>query len=183
MIMAKVKAKEWYPIVAPKMFGGKVIGETFVLDPESVAKRTVEATLYDLGGDSSRFYFKLFFKITGIADGKASTAFVGHECMRDFIARIVQPRTNRIDTNDVFDLKDAKLRVKTIAITNRLVKASIPTDIRKRISELLKERMSGMTLDEFVGQMIEGKLQAEVRAQLNKIYPIRAFELHKTRVL
>jgi len=181
--MAKDKAKEWYPIVAPKMFGEKVMGETFALDPENATKRIVEATLYDLGGDSNRYYFKLFFKVVGIADGKASTAFIGHECMRDYVARIVQPRTNRIDTNDVFELKDGKIRVKTISITARMVKASIPTDIRKRIYDLLKEKLAGMTLEEFILDMLEGKLQTLMRADLNKIYPMRAFEFHKTKVM
>ena len=181
--MAKVKGKEWYPIVAPKMFGNRVLGETFALDPDNIPKRVLSATLIDLTGEPSKYYFKLFFKIREIKDGKARTEYVGHECTRDFLARIVNIRTNRIDTNDIFSLKEGKIRVKTIAITTSHVRASVATDLRKKISQLLSEKLSSMSLDEFVNDMIEGKIQSSVRSEVNKIYPLRSFEIKKTKVL
>ncbi|MFQ6009973.1 MAG: 30S ribosomal protein S3ae [Candidatus Aenigmatarchaeota archaeon] len=180
--MAKVKGKEWYQIVAPKMFGNKVLGETFALDPDAIPSRVMAATLLDLTGEPSKYYFKLFFRITDLKGGKANTTFVGHECTRDYIARVVSIRTNRIDTNNVFHLKDARIRVKTIAITTRHVRASVATDIRKKIGELLSERLSKMSLEDFVKEMVAGKIQSYVRFEVNKVYPLRAFEINKTGV-
>jgi ribosomal protein S3AE len=73
-------------------------------------------------------------RVDEIKDGKAMTKFIGHDCTRDYLSRIVRPRTTRIDTNDIIDLVDNKLRVKTVAISNRSVSKNVESAIRKNIS-------------------------------------------------
>lgn len=182
--MAKaMKGKEWFKIFAPKYFGETMLGETPAMEPEQVIGRVVDISLTDLTGDPSRYYMKLFFKVVKIEGNKARTIFVGHECTRDFISRIVQLRTERIDTNDVFKLKDSKIRIKTITITNRHVTASVSTEIRKTINKILGKKTKEMTLEEFVKAFTSGELQQNIRAKITKIYPVRAFEFNKTEIL
>ena len=101
---------------------------------------------------------------------------------RDYIARIVQIRTTRIDTNSILNLKDAKIRVKAIIICNRNVSQTTAKDVRSTANQMIKERITKMTSDEFIKAMILGNLQKEIKKSLNKVYPIRFLEIRKTRL-
>ena len=180
---SKLKGKEWYQIVAPKFFGDFVIGETIAIEPKQLIGRVVETSLTDITGDATKYYLKFYFKIDDVKDKKAITRFFGHDCTRDFLARIVRRRTTRIDTNDIVKLKDNKIRIKSIAISNRRVSEEVERKIRKNIRELIIENVSKMKTEEFVREIIDGKLQQKIRKAISKVYPLRHFEFRKTEVL
>jgi small subunit ribosomal protein S3Ae len=180
---SKLKGKEWYQIVAPKFFGDFIVGETLTLDPNLLKGRVIETSITDITGDPNKYYLKFYFKIDEIKEGKALTKFVGHDCTRDFVSRVVRTRTSRIDTNDTIDLLDNKIIVKTISISNRSVSRSIESEIRKHVSENVKKELTKMKTEEFIKGMIEGSIQSRIRKSLSKVYPLRQFEFRKTEVL
>jgi small subunit ribosomal protein S3Ae len=179
---SKLKGKEWFQIYVPKMFGDIVIGETMAIDPQNIMGRVVEASMTDISGDPSKYYLKFFFKVNEIKDGKAQTTLRGHDCTRDYISRIVRTRTTRIDTNEIVDLTDVKLRVKTISISNRAVSNNIASALRKGLQELVKSELSKMSYEQFMQGMIEGSIQSRIRKSISKVYPLRQFEFRKTEV-
>ncbi|MEM7824345.1 MAG: 30S ribosomal protein S3ae [Candidatus Aenigmatarchaeota archaeon] len=182
-VEAKWKGKEWYQILAPKYIGDIVIGETLATDAEKLKGRIVEASLMDLTGDPAKHHIKLFFKITEIAGNKALTKFIGHEVMRDFITRAVQSRTTRIDSNDVISFTDGKLRIKGLAITNRPVSKAVDKAIRSAIRNAIAGSANGKKIEEWVSIMASGELQRTIRNELNKIYPIRMFEIRASELI
>jgi small subunit ribosomal protein S3Ae len=183
MAKEKWKGKEWFQIKAPEYFKNVVIGETPTFDNKLVKGRVVEASLIELTNDPGKYYIKFFFKVTDLDANVANTKFHGHVCTKDYIARIVQVRTSRIDTNNIVELKDGKLRIKGIAITNRRVKVSLKSDIRKAVIVAIKEEVGKLTTKDFIKAMIEGKLQNEIKKDLTKLYPVRFFEFRKTEVI
>ena len=48
MAKPKVAKKEWYPIIAPKIFKGVVIGETVVYDPDKMIGKSMSENLMNL---------------------------------------------------------------------------------------------------------------------------------------
>lgn len=180
-VKEKFRGKEWFEIRAPKFLGEGAVGETPAIDAAMLVGRTVESNLFELANDPSKFHIKLFFKIESVNGRNAYTRFFGHECTRDFISRIVQKRTGVVETNDLLNLADGKLRVKSIAICNRPVQTNIKMKIRKMIGEML--RAEKPTTERFVQDFLSGKTQNAIRNELSKIYPIRIFELRKTEVV
>jgi small subunit ribosomal protein S3Ae len=182
-MVSKLKGKEWYQIVAPGFFGDFVIGETMAIAPNQIIGRTVETSLTDITGDPNKYYLKFFFKIEDVKENKASTKFIGHDCTRDFLSRIVHGRSTRIDTNDIIKLVDSNLRVKTIAVSNRRVSKTVEMKIRKAIREVVINELSKLKTEEFIRELIAGNLQLKIRKSTSKVYPIRYFEFRKTEVL
>jgi small subunit ribosomal protein S3Ae len=182
-MVSKLKGKEWYKIVAPSFFGDFVIGETMAISSNLLKGRTVETSLTDITGDPNKCYLKFFFKIDEVKENKALTKFIGHDCTRDFLARIVRTRSTRIDTNNIIKLLDNNIRVKTIAISNRRVSKSVAMSIRKNISEAVVNDLSKLKTEEFIRELISGNLQSKIRKIISKVYPLRWFEFRKTEVL
>ena len=180
-IEKSLKGKVWVKILAPKFFEEKFLGETLANEPKNVLGRTVEAGAFEFG-NPEKFYFKIFFKVDGIDGSIARTKFFGHDCSRDFLARVVHYNATRIDTNDIVQMKDAKLRIKTVSMTARQVSQAVDKELRKKISGFVAG-LKELTEEEFVKKMISDELQQNIRAEVNKIYPLRAFEFRKSEVL
>ena len=177
-----LKGKSWYTIVSPAMFGEKPLGEALASDPSVLMGRKINVSLMELTGDPARYYMTVRFKVNDVNGNVAKTVFDGHECTRDFVARIVQRRTQRIDTNTVLTLKDGKLRVKAVAISNRRVTDSVAKAIQRYLIGSIAAATDG-TIEDFIKLFLSGELQGKIRAEANIIYPLRAFEIHKTEVL
>ena len=180
----KMKGKEWYQIVAPKMFKNKVICETPVTNPDEALKRTVVINYTQIDGPPSKYYIKIKLKAEKIEDKKIKMKYVGHECQRDYIAQMVRKRTMRIDNRIVTETKDKKkLVIKTIAITIKRSKTSIKSQIRKKVQELIEKKVPETKFEDLIKSILSDKFQKEIRKEVNKIYPLSRFEVWKLEVL
>ena len=181
--MAKKLVKQWCDILAPKYFGNKVLGQTLAVEPAKTVGKVIEASLVELTGEASKYYMIVSFKIKNAEGSKLITDFAGHTCTKDFVARVVQIGTERIDTNNVVTLKDGKVRVKTIAVTNGPVRHGVEKKLRSTIQDMIVKELSEMTVESFVKNMITGVIQKKIRKDINKIYPLRQFEFTASKIL
>lgn len=180
----KAKRKEWFTIIAPKIFGEKEIGRTIVSDAASLIGRKVVVNLVDLTDDFSKYYLKLSFKISKLEGDKAFTKFDGSECLRDYISRMVLRRTRRVDTIQDLATKDGiKIRIKTLTIVPRRIKSSIQATIRNNIREMVKSEVENSTLEQFIKSMLSDEFKNKVLKQARKVYPVRNFEIRKTEIV
>ena len=104
----KMKGKEWYSIVAPRVFKGKVIGEALITDPSEAVKRTMVINYTQLDGHPSKYYIKIRLRADKVEEGKIKMKYAGHECQRDYIAQMVRKRAMRIDNRVAVETKDKK---------------------------------------------------------------------------
>jgi len=185
MIMAKkLKGKEWYVILAPKIFKEKEIGETPVSDIKTLIGRKVDVHLINLIDDLSKYYIKFYFKVKEIKDDKAYTEFDGFECLRDYISRMIRYGIKRIDTiQDLTTSDKVKLRVKTIIITSKKMKKNVETNLKKFVEEKMKKNVETNKLNEFIEKIINDNFKNSMINDGGKIYPIRAFEIRRVERL
>jgi len=180
----KLKGKEWYTLIAPKIFGEKVIGETPVGDPETIKSRVISVSLVNLTNDSSKYYLKFNFKVKNVKEKKALTEFWGFECLRDYISRKVRHGVLRIDNIIDITTKDGiKLRVKTITLTSRKAKREIEVVLRKFVKEKLEKNISNSTLEDFIRGVLNDSLKRSIMDEGSSIYPIYFFELRRVERL
>lgn len=180
----KWKAKKWYTIVAPSVFGEVPLGTTPSDNPLKLVGRVIETTLYDLTGDFTLVHVHLYFQIVKIIGNKCITRFKGHELARDYMRSIVRRRSSKIQ--GIFNIRTRDgygLRITAVVLTSYRCKTSQKRAIRKIMKEIIEQRASELTLNDLIKAMIFGKLSSEIFAQAKKIYPLRKVEIYKSKLL
>jgi small subunit ribosomal protein S3Ae len=178
------REKRWYDIVAPPMFGSARIGETPTSDPSQLTGRVFETTLGDIIEDFSKSHIKLYFQVKGLEEGRAITRFIGHDLARDYIRSQIRRRATRISDVSMVTTQDGyKLRVSSMITTLRRIQSSQLEAIRRDMREVIRARAGGRTFDQFVQEVVLGKLSADIYKEAKKYCPVRRVEVWKTKVL
>lgn len=174
----KWRGKAWYMVVAPSFFGNVELGSIPAEDPEKLIGRVVEATLYDITADFSHHYLKMFFQVNEIDAKTAKTLFKGHEYSRDYLRSLVRRRTTKVDSLINLTTKDGyKLRIAVSALTLSRIKTSQEKIIRKMMDKTIHEKAEALSLDQFVQEMVLGKLLQTSTTKLKKLHPLGTSEL------
>jgi small subunit ribosomal protein S3Ae len=180
----KWRGKTWYMVVAPPFFGNVELGSLPAENSEQLIGRVVEATLYDITSDFSHQYLKMFFQINELDGKTAHTLFKGHEYSRDYLRSLVRRRTTKVD--GLFNLitKDGyKLRIAVSALTLSRIKTSQEKLIRDMMAKTVDEKAAVLTLDQFVQEMVLGKIASDVYNKAKKVAPLRHVGIRKSKLI
>jgi small subunit ribosomal protein S3Ae len=180
----KWRGKVWYMVIAPSFFGNIELGAIPAQEEQQMIGRVVEATLYDITGDFSHHYLKMFFQINQIEGKTAKTLFKGHEYSRDFLRSLVRRRTTKVDGLFNLTTKDGyKLRVSVSALTLSRIKTSQEKIIRDMMESTIKEKAAALTLDQFVQEMVLGKIASDIYNQAKLVAPLRHVGIRKSKLI
>src|SRR4030042_1110780 len=170
----KWRSKTWYMVTAPPYFGNTELGAIPADEPEKLIGRTVEATLYDVTGDFSHQYLKIYFQVNQIDGKTAHTIFKGHEYSRDYLRSLVRRRTTKVDGLFAITTKDGYgLQVAVSGFTLSRVKTSQEKDIRAIMSRIIRQKAKALTIDQFAQEMVLGKIASDIYNEAKKIAPLR----------
>lgn len=184
LVTKKAKTKEWFTILAPKIFDEREIGKTMISNPNGLIGRRIILSLMELTNDFGKYYMKFVFRISRVEGSKAFTEFDGSECLRDYLSRMVLRRVRKIDAVQDLTTKDGiKIRVKSLAITSRKIKSSIQETIRLGVKDIIKNEVENSTLEEFIEKIISDEIKNKILRESRKAYPVRNFEIRKTEVI
>ncbi len=180
----KWRSKSWYMIVAPPYFGNVEIGSVPAAEQDLLIGRVAEATLYDITGDFSHQYLKMFFQVNEIEGKTARTLFKGHEYSRDYLRSLVRRRTTKVDGLFNLTTKDGyKLRVAVSALTLSRIKTSQEKTIRQIMTKTIKEKSAALTLDQFVQEMVLGKIASDIYNESKLVAPLRHVGIRKSKLV
>lgn len=179
----KWRGKAWYTVVSPPYFGGVELGAIPADDPSKLVGRVVDATLYDITNDFAHQYLKMYFKVADVEGKTARTIFKGHEYSRDYLRSLVRRRTTRVDgifsvtTTDGYGLR---LAVSVFTLTR--IKTSQEQEIRVVMRKNVEEKASSLTFDQFVQELVLGKIASDVYNEAKKIAPLRHVGIRKSKL-
>jgi len=180
------KMKKWYTVYAPETFNSTIIGETVALEPEKLIGRTIETSISDLTGDGDmrKQKQKVFFRIIDVKGTDAKTEFVRHEITRDYEKSLVRRRNTRIDAIvDAQTKEGQKFRLKLIGLAGKRPQTTQISAIRARIKESVQKDASVKSTNEFLQEVIYGRLVSQLYKNAGKIYPLRHLTLRKCEAL
>jgi|SRR3989338_851475 len=178
MAKPKIARKEWYPILAPKLFQNAVLGETYVYEPQEMLGKGVVSNLMGLTNDIKRQNINILFRVNSVDNGKAFADIIGYNMLNSSIKRLVRRNIEKIDMSFSCKTSDNKtLQVKPLLIARAATKGSIAAKIRRIAHDSLIRYISSVTYDTFVNDLVSHKVQTSLRSELNKVYPLRICEI------
>lgn len=177
------KAKQWYNVVAPDMFGKNNIGETVAEEPEKLIGRVVEITLGELTNDLSKQNTKLILKIDRVGGDTAYTKFIGHQLTQDYLRSLVKRQTSAVETNVSVTTKDGyTVKVKPSCFTIKRARANQVKAIRQIMNRVIEAKAKELDLPQFIQEVVTGKLSASIYHDVKPVYPLRRVEVRKTEI-
>jgi len=182
-IKDKWRDKKWYTIISPPYFGGIELGAVPTDDPTKLVGRTVDSTLYDITNDFAHQYLKLYFRVEEVEGKTARTVFKGHEYSRDFLRSLVRRRTTRVDGIFNVNTKDNYgLTLSVSVFTLSRIKTSQEHDIRTIMNRIVREKATNLTFDQFVQELVLGKIASDIYNETKKISPLRHVGVRKSKL-
>jgi len=171
-------------IIAPSFFGNIELGSVPAEEDEKLIGRVVEATLYDITGDFSHMYLKMFFQVNEVDGKTAKTLFKGHEYSRDYLRSLVRRRTTKVDGLFSLTTKDGyKLRIAVSALTLSRIKTSQEKIVRNIMERIVKEKAAALTVDQFAQEMVLGKIASDIYNEAKKVAPLRHVGIRKSKLV
>jgi len=171
-------------VVAPSFFGNVELGAIPAQEPEQLIGRVIEATLYDITADFSHHFLKMFFQVNEVDAKTAKTLFKGHEYSRDYLRSLVRRRTTKVDSLINLTTKDGyKLRIAVSALTLSRIKTSQEKIIRKMMEKTIHEKANALSMDQFVQEMVLGKIASDIYNQAKEVAPLRHVGIRKSKLL
>ena len=174
----KKKKKEWFEISAPKDFNYRVIGETPAEEPEDIVGRTVTINLSRLVGDIKRQNTNVDFIVTDVKEGRCQTSVIKIWMQPSTVKRMVRTGSNKIDESVLLKTKDSiSVRIKPMLITKSKIKGSVRRALRLAMLDEIKKAAEKSSYEQLVKSVIDFGLQKELKAKLDKIYPLRSAQI------
>ncbi len=179
----KWRNKSWYTVMTPNYFGNVELGAVPTDDPKKLVGRIIDATLYDITNDFAHQYLKMYFQVTEVEGKMAETVFKGHEYSRDYLRSLVRRKTTRVDVIiDVTTKDGCRVRTAVSAFTLTRVKTSQEVAIRSIMREIVDEKASVLTLDQFAQEMVLGKIASDIYNEAKKVAPLRHVGMRKSKL-
>ncbi len=180
----KWRGKGWYMVTAPPYFGNVELGSVPADEPQGLIGRTIDATLYDITGDYSHQYLKMYFQVNEIDGKTARTVLKGHEYSRDYLRSLVRRRTTKVDGLFNIATRDGtNLRIAVSAFTLSRVKTSQEREIRQIMTKIIGEKAAALTMDQFAQEMVLGKIASDIYNEAKKIAPLRHVGIRKSKLV
>ncbi|HIH36797.1 MAG TPA: 30S ribosomal protein S3ae [Methanocellales archaeon] len=178
------KAKKWYNVLAPEMFGHATIGETPTDEPKKLIGKIMTTTLGEMTDDWSKKNINMLFKIYEVDANGAQTIFIGHEMARDYMRSLVKRRTSKIDANIIATTPDGyKVRVKPSCFTVRRASHPQIKTIRQMMHDIVTYRAKELDFTAFIQEIVLGKISSDIYKVAKDIYPLRRVEVRKTEIV
>ncbi|RFA93486.1 30S ribosomal protein S3ae [Pyrobaculum aerophilum] len=176
--------KKWFSVYAPSYLGGVFLAEVPANEAQKLLMRTLEVSLYDITKDISHLPIKLKFQIHRVEGLKALTRFKGLELTRDYIRSLVRKGTSKVTAITEVKTKDGMvMRITVLGITTHRIGTAQKSAMRKKTIETLVKKAAELDSGQFLKEILEGTLAADLFIVAKKIAPMRKVEIAKIKVL
>jgi ribosomal protein S3AE len=175
--MANVK-KHWVPVLAPTIFKNEELGQSYVLETDSLKGRGISVNLMNLTSDMKKSNLNVSFRIVDIKEGKAHTRVTGIEMQSGMVKRLIRRGRTKVEDSFTITLKGGQVaRIKPLLVTKAIVNNTTGALVRHRVRETLAALASEHTFETLVNDIVSMKLQRHIKAAVNTIYPLRSVDI------
>jgi ribosomal protein S3AE len=177
------KKKKWFDIALPSILKGEVFSQGFAETPEELINRTITVSLGDAISAPSKKYINLKLIISSVKTSVAHTDIKALEVIPSFLLRKSR-KNSKVTAKAIGQTSDGfKIGITLCAITNGHCISTAKTEIRKRLMEYLSKIIKESRKDAIISNIISNSIQANIKKDIHKVFPVRSIELEKIKVL
>jgi small subunit ribosomal protein S3Ae len=170
----KIKKKHWFEIVAPKLFGEVVLGETHVEDKEGAIGKPIKLNIKTFSSKGGRNNISIGFEIKDFKDNKARCKVISYKLLPATVKRLSSRNKKKIKESFLVKTKDDKIaRIKIILVTLNKTSNSTLTAIRNYLKQFVAKAFSDFNYEELIELTLDNKIPQQIKKSVSKIYPIR----------
>lgn len=176
----KVKKKYPVDIVAPDYLNSVKLSSSKVSDLNSLVGMSTKINMMYVTGNVKNQNVRLTFKITQVNSGLAKTEVKTYEQIPYYLGRFVKKGSDLIDDSFVCKSKDNYvIRVKPFIVTKMNTSILTKSLLQAKTREYISKQAQSSSYGEFMGAVIQGRIQIALRNELKKIFPLKALEFRK----
>lgn len=179
----KKRKKSWYGIYAPECLKKQQLGESIVYTSNDLIGKSLKLNLSMFTNDMRKQNVDVKFSVKTVVDSKAITAITGIELTAAYTKRLVRRGRNKVDDSFLLVSKDKQLiRIKPFIITNARTERSVTSRLRLELRKLLSKNVASTSAEDFFMNLINQKIQKELRDTLSKIYPLKFVDVRQAYI-
>ncbi|MBW3002838.1 hypothetical protein KY338_06785 [Candidatus Woesearchaeota archaeon] len=179
-----VKKKRWVPVIAPKLFNEKQIGEMHVEEPKNAVGRKLSVSMTTITGEPQKQNIMAKFLITSFAGEKLNTDMIGYRLNNAATKRLMRRNRSKIDDSIVFKTADdKKIRIKPLVVTRGRAQGGTKAALRKLMKDYLAKTIAKASFENLLREIINKKFQRALSDALRKIYPIAGSEIRNIELI
>eukprot|EP01004_Peranema_trichophorum_P007313 NODE_6093_length_927_cov_344.490050_g5502_i0.p1 GENE.NODE_6093_length_927_cov_344.490050_g5502_i0~~NODE_6093_length_927_cov_344.490050_g5502_i0.p1 ORF type:complete len:256 (+),score=53.42 NODE_6093_length_927_cov_344.490050_g5502_i0:57-824(+) len=192
--------KEWYDIVAPKVFKNRQACKTLVnktqgakLSSDNLKGRIFEVSLGDLAEDEQLSFRKMLLKVEEVQGRNCLTNFYGMTLTTDKLRSLIRKWCTLVEASQDIKTTDGYvLRVFMIGFTkarpgqtrkNCYAQSAQVRRLRRKMFEIMNNHISKSDLQKCVEKFKLETIGTDVQKAANGIYPLRDVVIRKVKVI
>ncbi len=177
------KKKRWFDIALPESIKGEVFAQGFAETPEELIGKTMSISLGDAISSPAKKHINLKLAITSVKTSVAHTEIKSIEVNPSFILRKSKKNSKISAKVNGQTIDGKKMGVQICAITNGHCISTSKKKIRKVLADYLAKIIKESKKDALFLGLISNSIQAGVKKDAHKIFPIKSIELEKVKSL
>lgn len=176
----KWKAKRWFNVYTPKLFGDVSIGEIPADDEKNVVGRLMKVSMAWVTKKPEHAFMTIGLRVSGVNGEIASTNIDFVEQTYSYIHSLVKRHSSVIYTVDTLrDRANREFVLKLVIVTFGKIGSPKKTGIRKAMTDFLNEYAAGKNAEEVLSEILDGRMQNEAINRISNIAEIHKLELKK----
>lgn len=184
-VVDKWKTKQWYNVVAPEVFEGRVVTEIVASEPDNLINRIIPVNLIDITGKMSQqnIYTTVKFRVREVKGNNAYTDIIGHELAPGYLRTFARKKMSIIHHVIPLETKDGKkMKIKIVGVTFSKVSANTKKNLRNALVKAVLENGKPMSYNELMKEIVYGNFASKLFSVANAINAMRRVEVRKTEL-
>ncbi len=180
----KWRKKKFFPVLAPKAFQQRELGQSAAYESSSLLGRSVTLNLMVLTGNIKKQHINITFQVEKVQGDSAYTMFTKYDMVSAAIKRKVRRYKDRIDDSFTAVTKDKKeVRLKPMVVTLNRTSRAVRSEVRKHIKKYFITHLAKMDYETLVSNVISESIQKDAKNLLNKVTPLRSVDVRSLKYL
>jgi small subunit ribosomal protein S3Ae len=164
----KWKKKQWFTILASKIFDKKPLGETPSEKATHLTGRTLNYNLANITGQRNRRDTTVYFKYKDVQGTNINTTVSKFDVSKGTLMRMVRRNNSKVTLVKKIPVDCGEARITTNVVTSRKATGAQKTGIRKIIDEEVN-KFKGKDFENIVKELLMGKFASDLNKKASKI--------------